>query len=87
MTHSDATISVRTEKKLKDKVGRILEELGLNHSIAINIYYYQILANRGIPFDLKIPNQITVKALEDSRRKKNTKKFNNTDELFVDLGI
>jgi len=87
MTNANTTISVRTEKKLKDKVGKILEELGLNHSTAINIYYHQILANRGIPFDLKVPNKTTVKALEDSRTKKNMEKFNNTDELFDDLGI
>jgi len=87
MSHSDATISVRTEKELKNKVGRILEKLGLTHSTAINIYYRQILANEGIPFDLKISNKTTEKALEDSRKKQNMKKFNTTDELFNDLGI
>ena len=87
MTHANTTISVRTEKKLKKEVGKILDELGLNHSTAINMYYHQILANKGIPFDVKIPNKTTAKALEDSRTKKNTKKFKNTDDLFEDLGI
>jgi antitoxin component of RelBE/YafQ-DinJ toxin-antitoxin module len=37
------TLSVRTDKALKDKVGRILHQLGLNHSTAINMYYRLIL--------------------------------------------
>ncbi len=87
MSNFDTTLSIRTDKKLKDKVGLILEELGLNHSTAINIYYHQIIANNGIPFDLKIPNKTTAKALEDSRKKQNAEKFNNPEDLFNDLGI
>ncbi len=87
MSHSDATLSVRTDKKVKDQVGKILEKLGLNHSTAINIYYHQIIANQGIPFEIKIPNKTTVAAIGDSRKKKNMKTFKTTDELFDDLDI
>ncbi len=37
------TLSVRTDKTLKEEVGKILRQLGLNHSTAINMYYRQIL--------------------------------------------
>ena len=87
MAQANTTLSVRTEKKLKDQVGKILDKLGLNHSTAINMYYHQIIANKGIPFEIKIPNKKTAEAIEDSRQKKNMKKFDNTDDLFDDLGI
>ncbi len=87
MAQATATISVRTDKGLKDKVGRILEELGLNHSTAINMYYRRILAQQGIPFEVKIPNKTTLKAMEDLEKGKDVKKFASGEELFEDLGI
>jgi len=82
-----STISVRTEKGLKEKVGKILHELGLSHSTAINMYYRLILAERGIPFDVKLPNKTTRKAVEDLEKGKNVKRFDTAEELFQDLGI
>lgn len=82
-----STISVRMEKGLKEKVGKILHELGLSHSTAINMYYRLILAERGIPFDVKLPNKTTRKTVEDLEKGKNVKRFDTAEELFQDLGI
>ena len=81
------TLSVRTEKGIKEKVGKILHELGLNHSTAINMYYRLILAQRGIPFEVKLPNKTTIKAMEDLEKGKNSERFDTAEELFEDLGI
>lgn len=72
---------------MKKKVGKILSRLGLNHSSAVNMFYHQVLAQKGIPFDVKIPNKETLKALENSRKRKNLTTYKNSDELFEDLGI
>jgi DNA-damage-inducible protein J len=82
-----ATISVKTDSGLKNGVGKILQQLGLNHSTAINMYYRLILAQKGIPFDVKLPNKKTMKAMDDIAKGKNVKKFNTAEELFNDLGI
>ena len=87
MSQLNTLISVRTEKNLKKKVEKILKELGLTHSAAINMYYHLIVINNGIPFDVKIPNETTKKAIQDSRERKNQKRFNNVNELFEDLNI
>ena len=84
---SSTTLTVRTEKELKDKVGRILHELGLNHSTAINLFYRTVLDNKGIPFDLKITNPDTLKALEDSRNNHDLTRHETPEGLFDDLGI
>ena len=81
------TLSVRTDKGLKEKVGKILHDLGLNHSTAINMYYRLILAKRGIPFDVKLPNETTRKAMESLEKGKNIRKFETAESLFEDLGI
>ena len=82
-----ATLSVRTDKGLKEKVSKILNQLGLNHSTAINIYYHHILTHKGIPFEVKIPNKTTLKAMEDLDKGINVKKFDTAEALFEDLGI
>jgi len=75
------TLSVRTEKGVKEKVGKILHELGLNHSTAINMYYRLILAQRGIPFEVKLPNKTTLKAMEDLEKGKNSERFDTADQI------
>ncbi|MDQ1350275.1 MAG: DNA protein [Acidobacteriota bacterium] len=82
-----STVSVRTDKDLKKKVGKILNKLGLNHSTAINMYYRLILARNKIPFAVKPPNKVTLKALQDIEKGKNVKRFETPEELFKDLGI
>jgi DNA-damage-inducible protein J len=87
MAHADATLTIRTNKTLKNEVGKILEKLGLNHSTAVNMFYHQVLASKGIPFDVKIPNKETLKALENSRNRENLTTYKDSNELFDDLGI
>jgi DNA-damage-inducible protein J len=87
MAQADATLTIRTSKTLKKEVGKILSRLGLNHSSAVNMFYHQVLAQKGIPFDVKIPNKETLKALENSRKRENLTTYKNSDELFEDLGI
>ncbi|MCU0289121.1 MAG: type II toxin-antitoxin system RelB/DinJ family antitoxin [Acidobacteria bacterium] len=82
-----STLSIRTDKDLKEKVGKILHELGLNHSSAINMYYRLILARKKIPFAAKSPNKITLKTIQDMEKGKNIKRFKTPGELFEDLGI
>lgn len=87
MAQANATLTIRTNRALKEEVGKILDRLGLNHSTAVNMFYHQVLAKKGIPFDVKIPNKETLEALENSRERKNLTTYANSEELFEDLGI
>ena len=55
-----ANIYVRIKPETKKQAEKILESLGLSSSVAINMFYKQIILNQGIPFDLKIKNSIPV---------------------------
>jgi len=46
------------------------------------MFYTQITLRNGLPFDVSIPNDKTIKALEDSRSGRDLERFNSTEELF-----
>jgi DNA-damage-inducible protein J len=81
------TVRARVESKLKDDAEAVLQKLGLTTSQAIIIYLKQITLYKGIPFEVRIPNETTLKALKDAKQKKNLETFKNTDELFENLEI
>ena len=78
-------VRARVNGELKHDVEHILSDLGLTMSDAINALFSQIKLNHGLPFDVKVPNKITVKTLQDSADGKNKKRFDNVDEFFNDL--
>lgn len=53
-------ICVKMELETKKEAEKILKSLGLSPSVAINMFYKQIILNQGIPFDLKIKNSIPI---------------------------
>jgi len=82
-----AVISARIDPELKHNAEQILRELGLTTSQAITLFYKQVDLQRGLPFSVRIPNQVTKKALEDARARRDLESFDSTDDLFEDLEI
>jgi len=71
----DALINARIESDLKKDVEAILKQLGLSATQAITLYYQQIKLNKGLPFEVRIPNDETKKVIEESRRGVNVDDF------------
>ncbi|MCF6206227.1 MAG: type II toxin-antitoxin system RelB/DinJ family antitoxin [Sulfurovum sp.] len=69
----DSTVRARIDSELKKDVEKILSELGLNTSQAITMFMKSIKRERGIPFELKIPNEETLKAFEEIEAKESEK--------------
>lgn len=65
-----ASITIKTDSEVKKEFNDICEELGLDMSVAINMFMKTVLRERGIPFELKLqePNELTLKVLEDSEK-------------------
>ena len=76
-----ATINARIEPKLKMEVEEILKHLGITTTQLITMLYKQISNTQGIPFELRLPNEETIKILEESRRGINIEKI-TLDELI-----
>jgi DNA-damage-inducible protein J len=82
-----ATVRARLNPGLKSEVESILDRLGLTASEAIHLLYRQILLQRGLPFDVRIPNVLTARTLRASKTGKNLKRFSSKQELYADLGL
>lgn len=87
MAHKTATIAVRIEPEVKREVEKIFNEVGLSTAEAVNVFFRQVKLAKGIPFDVRIPNKETRKAIEDSRKGRNLRKAKNAAEMFKELGI
>jgi len=73
-------------QEAKEKAKSILKELGIPISSAHELFYRQIIAYRDLPFDVRIPNQETIKAMHDAREGKG-KRYDNVESVFKDCGL
>ena len=79
-----ADVRLRLEPDLKDEAVRVLADVGLELSIAIRLFLKQVVANRGMPFQVGQPNAATTRAMRqaDSIVKP---RFGSAKELFDGL--
>lgn len=82
---ADAIIQARVDKKTKKLAQDVLSALNMTLSEAVVIYLKQIIYHRGIPFDLKIPNAATRKALRDVKKGRGLHTVADTDKLLKEL--
>ncbi len=83
----EAVVSARVDPELKMNVEQIFRALGLTTTQAITLFFKQVEFWKGLPFEVKIPNQDTLRALEDARTRQNLATFNSLDDLLSDLEI
>ena len=46
--------TVRMPDELHEEANEVFEELGLNMTVAINVFLRQCVVNRGIPFEISL---------------------------------
>lgn len=71
------TIQVRTDEKLKKEAMKVLADLGLDLSTAVNMFLVQVKLRKAIPFEVRTENGFTsaqedeiLKALESAKKSK-----------------
>ena len=69
---------------LKKQAETILQELGIPLSVAYDLFYRQIVTYRGLPFDVRLPNQTTIDAMEDAREGRGTR-YDTIEDMFADM--
>lgn len=52
-----SAIYTRIDTKLKENAEDILSQLGISPSSAIQMFYSQIVLQKGMPFDLRLPSR------------------------------
>jgi DNA-damage-inducible protein J len=81
------TIRARVEPELKSEVDEILTALGLTASETIQLLYRQIRLRQGLPFDVRLPNELTARTLKSGRTGKGAKHFTTKKAFYADLGL
>ena len=80
-----ATIQARINPELKKKAQKILNTLNLSMSEAISLYLTQLTLHRGIPFEIRIPNELTAKTLIKTEKGSELNSVSSVNELFQEL--
>jgi DNA-damage-inducible protein J len=75
------TIRARVEPELKRDAEAVLKALGLNASEAITLFYRQVALRRGLPFEIKLPNETTRAAMRDALDGKDLTEWSDLEEL------
>ena len=86
MTKS-AMIHARVDPTLKAEAETIFETLGLSTTQAITLFYQQVKWARGLPFEVRVPNEVTLATLEATDAGEDLVRCENTQEMFARLGI
>lgn len=85
-TTVDTIVRARIDAKTKDRAASALDAMGLSISDAIRLLMIRIAEERRFPFDVKVPNTATRKAMAELGHG-NGKRFKNSRALFRDLGL
>ena len=56
-----ANVNVRIQENIKKQAEEILKTIGISRATAIDIFYRQIILNKGIPFSLTIPKSLPIR--------------------------
>ena len=78
--------SLRLDEKAKADAYSIFEEIGLKPTQAFNLFLKQVVLQRGIPFDVKIPNQQTIDAMRELKNG-GGKTYKTSQDMYDDLDI
>jgi DNA-damage-inducible protein J len=79
-------VHVRIDKRVKARAAKTLSAMGLSVSDAVRVLLTRVATEKALPFEVKVPNATTVKAMKEADRGEG-KRFKNADALFKDLGI
>lgn len=84
MSLSDSYVRARIDNVTKERATVALEAMGLSVSDAIRLLMLRIADEKRLPFDVKVPNATTKKAMVELDEGRG-KKFDSVEALMTDL--
>ncbi len=82
---NSTTVQLRIDKQTKNQAQKTFKVLGISMSEAVKLFLRQVALHKGIPFDIRIPNELTDKTLRKSENGKNLHRTSNIEQLFKEL--
>ncbi len=84
MNTADTYVRARIDTDTKERASAALEAMGLSVSDAIRLHMVRVASERRLPFDVKVPNAATRKAIAELESGQG-KSFASIDALMADL--
>jgi DNA-damage-inducible protein J len=79
-------VHVRVDEKIKQRAAKTLAVMGISLSDAVRMLLVRVAAEKALPFDVRVPNATTVKAMRAADKGKG-RRVKSASALFKDLGI
>lgn len=86
MVMATTMVHVRVDEKTKRNATKTLAGMGLSVSDAVRMLLVRVAAGKALPFDVKVPNKTTVRAMRAADHGQG-KRASSAGALFKDLGI
>jgi DNA-damage-inducible protein J len=80
-----AMVRARVEPDLKERAEAMLDQMGLSATTAITLFYRQIIQRRALPFDVRVPNATTQRAMRAARSGLGVVSADSMDQLLEKL--
>ncbi|MFY7777224.1 MAG: type II toxin-antitoxin system RelB/DinJ family antitoxin [Elstera sp.] len=84
MIPADTYVRARIDSKTKQRAAEALDAMGLSISDAIRLLMLRIAEENCLPFEVKVPNSTTRKAIAELETGQGVK-FTSIDDLMADL--
>ena len=84
MATADTYVRARIDTNTKERAADALEAMGLSISDAIRLLMLRVADEKRLPFEVKVPNTTTRKAIAELESGKG-KRFASVDALMADL--
>ena len=77
-----AMVIARVEPELKKDSEKVLKRLGMSITEAVNLFLSQVKLQKGLPFEVKIPNKTTLDTFKKTDAGKELNKYKNMDDFI-----
>lgn len=81
------TVRARIEPELKQHAEAVFQQLGINPTQAISMFYKQVELRGGLPFDVVIPTPATMQTFKATDAGRDLIVCEDADDMFKKLGI
>ncbi|MDR2091886.1 MAG: type II toxin-antitoxin system RelB/DinJ family antitoxin [Azoarcus sp.] len=82
-----AFVRARINETLKNDAAAVLAGMGLTVSDVVRIALTKIAREKALPFEMRVPNELTAETLAKSERGEDIHHARDADDLFDQLGI
>ncbi|HAF2407411.1 TPA: type II toxin-antitoxin system RelB/DinJ family antitoxin [Salmonella enterica] len=84
---ANAFVRARIDETVKNEAAEVLASMGMTVSDLMRITLTKVAKEKALPFDMRVPNELTAKTIAASEKGIDVHKAEDADDLFNKLGI